>query len=239
MSFQLTSEYVYEYREVWKQQNQAIVNILHLRLTNEDGDVYQGTADSQVVMAAMHGLWVNILTPIQTENLIAVESRILRVDNATPVTPSSGNPYIRVSYGPEDFIFYTSPDAGDLADPPLPTYVAATIRKFGLTENNARVFGSMRIGGLTEASTGGAGTENGNELGVGALGVISSFAQDLTGTVDLGDDTWAKPGILSLTRAVLQQPLANIVGSFAPITSASVNKLVGSQVSRKQSNALQ
>jgi hypothetical protein len=207
---------------------QAVNNVLHFLPETVNANF---TATAAQCLSALIATWRTQVIAKLNDSYTAAQYRLLVITGtvANPTPP----PGFILKLGDEAVQAggLAADTGGELSDP-LPTYVAATIRKFsGLAGRTNK--GSIRLGTLGEAMTEAA---NQNKLTAAAITSLETarvwlFTQQGTGVA--GDSL--TPVIFSKTTLLrLVQPRGDTIGARAVMTGAELNAFVGSQVSRKQ-----
>lgn len=156
----------------------------------------------------------------------------------------------------EEHTLLGAPDLGALGDNPLPTFVAVSAAKIGsglttalteaggLTPNlpkDTRMTGGIRIGGISEDHTkDGQGNELATVLGANWLGSWQAAITELIAP----SFRWGATVPYALQMQIRSDygpgGIARVEGGgarirFRPVSAVSVNRRVGSQITRKQS----
>lgn len=238
MPFYMTAGKVYELRILHSMRGQALVNILHVKLFDPDGVTpFSGQLDSGVFLVDMKDAFRDEYQAIISDQVFGEKIEVWQVSGVSLGTPTAnGTPRYKLEYNMSDESFYSTLDQGQKPDPPLPTFCSVTIKKRGNLPG-ATIRGSNRWSGVTEPQTGDPEV-NGNALSDEARTLWSGLAGLIeNGTTSGSGAAKVAFGILSRKAAFLD-PMQDVNNGFARCETVSVDKWLGSQVSRKVVNGL-
>lgn len=205
---------------------QAVNNVFHYFPVGVNG-----TAATAV--ALIRAAWQNLFLPVIHTNYLVSSYRVVEITGylvsplPPPPVPPEPNTFI---YGEFAEILGTDPaDRGSRIGEMLPSYVAASYRKRTLLAGRKNR-GSARIGTISELDV------SGNSIIAAALPLFQAAEIFWSDTIALEPPTTLIPCIFH-RRDMLTTRIEGLIPSVnftTRVQSGTINTLVGSQISRKQ-----
>lgn len=220
-------DYVYQCVVLGSASGQAINNVFHYDVINDTG-VPPNTVDMTALATAFRALWTANITPRLSVEYEAFTYICTEFTGQIPNPNSPPQPPYKVRLGQVGQFTPPLPDAGSLVGDVMPTYVAVTAQK--RTSFAGRDYrGSARFGPIIETNT------VGNEL---ESAVRTAWVAAVNGLLNLqvtsgGQTVTLRMAIFQKTRVVSALITLPLSAYAAEVTTMTVNRLIGSQISRK------